>query len=122
MKKVLRILGLIIAACILLLVLGRIGTGCFIEAGNYYRAYTSRYTVTGEVTSSGSKLRFGETAEEKYGLALSTKAGPTIVNCDSTQCSALASGQQIELSCFVESNWPEPPEEECRFVRVIAAK
>ena len=122
MKKVLRILGLIIAACILLLVLGRIGTGCFIEAGNFYRAYFSRYTLVGQVTGVGSKLRFGEVAEEKFGVSLNANSGPIIVNCDSTQCGVLATGQQVELSCFQENNWPEPPEKECRFVRLIATK
>lgn len=84
------------------------------------KSIISRYDVEGTVTTApGVKQKFGEGSEAKFAINLETASGPVIVNCTSTQCSSLAVGQRVRLSCYEETHISAPNEEECRFDKLL---
>jgi hypothetical protein len=88
---------------------------------NGWSSIAGRYEVIGTVEGApASKMSFtsgekGTSGSQKFSLNL----GDRIVNCSSTQCSALVPGSRVKLSCYDEWHLFVPSEVECRFESLL---
>lgn len=85
---------------------------------NTYNATFSRYTMKATVSGpvSGRYVSGNNSSGyAKFAVPIETSRGLEIVNCNSTQCSALKEGDVVSLNCYNEWHYFSPDEKECRF-------